>query len=625
MEKTKWKWGLPFLFAAVVFGVASLFYSYTVAGAQSVYMTPFLHDAKGWDIFLIEEGRSIPIAPNELVERPEETVYLSRVLEQGLEEAGLTYLKLDGTQPTSVFLDGALLYTNCPQAGGRIGEVSFPENFKGHTSQGENTLVTLPRGYGGKTLTIATRSTEQSGTPMVILTSKGTEEAELAAAVGRAAIPAVFFAMAGLLILALFLYGGSNGHWDTALVFLLLSALFQCLYYLANYDLFSVARHTIDTPFSAFFLPLSLYLPLLFLLWNMGKRRRFLAALCLGPMALSLIPPACTVLGIDLGAWYLRLPYAFYLALLAILVGAVRQAWQGQQLFRHFLLGLSLTFTGVGVLYLGSLLGGRQIAGYIQGVFRTTLLGNSAIFLGWLSPVLLTLCMAVSFMQLVENISHTQTELKALTMKNDLTLQSLALMKQSSQEVACARHDMLHHLTAMQGLAKAGAQKELNDYLVRLGGDVADIPPVRITPHPTVNSILLAIKSRARDAGVDLSTQVDLPQALPIPDSDLCIFLMNLLDNALQAAAGLPEGKGRWVALTMHIRGRYLFIEASNPYTGQVDFDPATGLCNTQKGAGHGYGMRTMQAVAKRYHSELQVEAGEDIFMVRTALLLPEA
>lgn len=42
------------------------------------------------------------------------------------------------------------------------------------------------------------------------------------------------------------------------------------------------------------------------------------------------------------------------------------------------------------------------------------------------------------------------------------------------------------------------------------------------------------------------------------------------------------------------------------------------------KGAGHGYGMKTMSDIAKKYQSKLQIKQEDDTVTVRTALLMPD-
>ena len=83
------------------------------------------------------------------LEEPGQTFYFSRVL---TEEVDSPTLRLDaGDRTFAVFLDGVLLYTDCPELDNRIGYLRLPSL---DWYREEPLLVTLPLDYEGKTLTV---------------------------------------------------------------------------------------------------------------------------------------------------------------------------------------------------------------------------------------------------------------------------------------------------------------------------------------------------------------------------------------------------------------------------------------------------------------------------------------
>lgn len=220
--------------------------------------------------------------------------------------------------------------------------------------------------------------------------------------------------------------------------------------------------------------------------------------------------------------------------------------------------------------------------------------------------------------------SRTQVELEILSTRNRLTLENLRTMQESSAALIQARHDMLGNLGVLQVLSQEGDYEKLDGYLASLTRQTRDIVPMKIAGHPIVNAILTQGAAHARCAGAELRCQVVLPEELSIPDEDLTAFLMNLVNNALEAVEQMPPGRPRWVEVTIHIRGRYLFIEGRNPYALAPEPREDGGGYLSRKGAGHGYGLRIMENVARRYQSELHTETKDGIFLCRTALLMPQ-
>jgi hypothetical protein len=130
-----------------------------------------------------------------------------------------------GNSAVTVFLDGAVLYTDCPELDNRIGYLHLPmlEWYRE-----EPVLVTLPQNYQGKTLTIA-QSTDSFGGELqepsttvwpcgVTLYCGYAYESALVAESFQTAIPAALTFAAGTLLLALFLWQAFQGR--LALTFL---------------------------------------------------------------------------------------------------------------------------------------------------------------------------------------------------------------------------------------------------------------------------------------------------------------------------------------------------------------------------------------------------------------------
>lgn len=122
----------------------------------------WVYDQKGWTVFTQEGDTVTELAPDgqggfDGLDELGQTVYFSRVLS---EEVDNPALRLDtGDSAVTFFLDGAVLYTDCPELAGRIGALRLPM-LVWHRE--EPVLVTLPQNYQGKTLTIA-QSTNPSG------------------------------------------------------------------------------------------------------------------------------------------------------------------------------------------------------------------------------------------------------------------------------------------------------------------------------------------------------------------------------------------------------------------------------------------------------------------------------
>ena len=131
--------------------------------------------------------------------------------------------------------------------------------------------------------------------------------------------------------------------------------------------------------------------------------------------------------------------------------------------------------------------------------------------------------------------------------------------------------------------------------------------------------------ARSSRLGIQSEVRIQLPRCLPIPDSDLCALLMNLLENAIEANGKNQTGQKKWMKVTIHIRGDYLYVGVENARFEPVNFDAEEGLFLSTKERGfHGYGLKSARAIARKYGSELRLEVLDGQFSASTALLLPK-
>lgn len=604
---------LPAAFLLLCALTLFFFSRYTQNGEEAVALTPLLTDARGWDIYTCEEGGPQPF-PTEEVTQSVQTIYFSRRLDSVWEEAGYTYLELGADWQFSLFLDDTFFYTTTPGSGDRVGEVAFPDEYTGIIGMGEPARCSLPPGFGGKTLTVAARRAgEYPGPPGIILTRGEIETRGSVALTNRLGMPAAAFAVAALCLLGLFCYTLFRGKRDWPLLLLALAAACQSLYWLREFDMRFNLSLPLDIPLAAVFPQLFLLLPLAYLITRMG-RWRWWCALAVGLLgAAALLRPVW-----DAPPLPIWLYNVLMMACVAVtLVFAGLELAGGNRTFSLFFEASAL-LCAVFLLccVLSPSLGryGAEALSYACG-------GEAGLLLTILGVGLFLVCAFLSAYQTVRRAADDQTELALLTARDELNRENLRLMQESSEALARSRHDMLGNLGILQSLCREGKYEKLGEYLARLTQQTDEIVPLMMAAHPIVNAILTQGAARAKEAGVELRCQVNLPETLPVPDEDLAAFLMNLLRNALEAAADVPKGQPRWAEITMHIRGKYLFIEGRNTYAQAPQVDG--GRFRSAKGPGHGYGLKIMEGVAHRYQSELCLEAKDGIFTAQTALLMP--
>lgn len=98
--------------------------------------------------------------------------------------------------------------------------------------------------------------------------------------------------------------------------------------------------------------------------------------------------------------------------------------------------------------------------------------------------------------------------------------------------------------------------------------------------------------------------------------SDICMLFGNALNNAIEAAEGCEADK-RQISLRVWRENNFVRINVENYFAGQLA--TSNGVLNTTKDNTmfeHGYGVKSMEAIAKKYGGNLTFSANEDVFIV---------
>lgn len=244
----------------------------------------------------------------------------------------------------------------------------------------------------------------------------------------------------------------------------------------------------------------------------------------------------------------------------------------------------------------------------------------------WATWWLVLVCALLSAWELVRAQARTQARAQALSLKNQLVMESYHAIEGRLREDAAVRHEAAHRLTALDALAREGDLAGVRDLVARWQGAATGTARPRLARNPVIDAMLQDAAARAERAGVAFTATALVPTEVPLPVEDLCALVMNMLDNALEAASrpGAAPAEGRpFVNVTLRESRGHLVVRCENSFDGTVLLD-RRGALRTRKedAASHGLGLQQMREVARRHGGELDVSWDDRVFRVSCALTL---
>lgn len=137
----------------------------------------------------------------------------------------------------------------------------------------------------------------------------------------------------------------------------------------------------------------------------------------------------------------------------------------------------------------------------------------------------------------------------------------------------------------------------------------------RIETHNQLLDVLLTEKSLyCEQNGIQLSCMVDGEKLVFLENSDLYCLFGNVIDNALEAVAAVPQRERRIINLVVKARGCMLLIQQDNYFDGTLTFQNGLPLTTKADTSCHGFGLRSIQMIVHKYDGELTAHVDGDVF-----------
>lgn len=560
------------------------------------------YDQKGWTVFTQEEEQQTILTADGMggftgLQKPGQTFYFSRALSETLDSPTL---RLDASdRGMAVFLDGELLYTDCPELDNRIGYLALPML---DWDRIEYIVLSLPPDYHGKTLTVAQATSlgeqQEPEADTVVwpcsvqLYCGYSYESGLISESFQTAIPATLCFGTGVLLLSAFLWQLFSGKPDYSLPFLALTTFLWSARQIAMSGFTYHYFGNLPVDAAGLYRLCSLTVLLLFLTSRLtGKRRIFFTALTVLQGILTL-PAAVPDINSRFGfIWQSISEQIGFYALTGVLV-CIGWEWKRKHLFSRFFCPAVLAGLAVATTWILAVPTLRREAG------QQLVLDAYGYFLWKLMALMMAAAVFAALMEWIMKEITRRAETKLLAQQYEIAQSGFENLRRHQEEVMMLRHDMKKHLTFLR---QSVSDKGTIEYLDSLIGQQQVLSPVVQSRNQALDIILNAKLGEAAAKGVTVKViQADAPESLPLSDTELCALMMNLLDNAIHAAGKTEKP---FLRLDMHQKDGFFVFVCENAAVPE----PPEKSAEKKDVMQHGLGMKIMEQIMKRHGNLMEV------------------
>lgn len=179
-------------------------------------------------------------------------------------------------------------------------------------------------------------------------------------------------------------------------------------------------------------------------------------------------------------------------------------------------------------------------------------------------------------------------------------------------------HDLKYRVNLLTSNGRV-AKEDLKD----IYDDIDIYDSVVKTGNKALDTALTRNSLRCENNHIKFTSIVDGKTLSFMSDVDIYVLFNNAISNAIEATMKLEEESKRHISLTIKNKGNILSVELEN------FFDPKTlkmidGKIQTSKEDKdyHGYGIRSMKNIVKKYHGVMKISAEEDIFRLTMTFII---
>lgn len=180
------------------------------------------------------------------------------------------------------------------------------------------------------------------------------------------------------------------------------------------------------------------------------------------------------------------------------------------------------------------------------------------------------------------------------------------------------RHDYHNHIQTLMAYLSMAQYDEASRYLELLAEDLTKVDTVLRTGNVKVDAILNSKLTLIQEHKIKVDATAIVPKEISISDIDLSVLIGNLMDNAMEACAKLPEEE-RFIRVYIDVIKKQLYISVTNSMDGMAKRKGNHFLSDKQ--GSHGFGLLRIDDIVQKHGGYLnrQVESG----VFATEVMLP--
>lgn len=171
-------------------------------------------------------------------------------------------------------------------------------------------------------------------------------------------------------------------------------------------------------------------------------------------------------------------------------------------------------------------------------------------------------------------------------------------------------HDLKHQISALAAVDDAA---ERESYIAEIREAVSIYDAIYHTGNEALDYVLREKTLISAEYGIKFTAMADGRRLAFMGAADIYALMSNAIDNAFESVLKEPEEK-RIVSLQIRQRGKMVMLHLENWCTEAPRFENGLPETTKQDKKNHGFGVKSIQYIVKKYEGELSMRANHQKF-----------
>ena len=188
------------------------------------------------------------------------------------------------------------------------------------------------------------------------------------------------------------------------------------------------------------------------------------------------------------------------------------------------------------------------------------------------------------------------------------------LERTAREEAARIRHDLKQELVYLSHLLQCHEYEKMKEVLDSLYGELQENCCAEgRSGNLALDALINHLTQETMKYKIELDLNIDVNGEMNLDDTELCVLVGNVFDNAVEASKKIAENRKIWVYFSY--KKGYLCFLVKNRYNGRIQRDGKI-IKSTKEGM-HGFGLLSVKRIVHNYHGNMEISEKDKIFSVK--------